>query len=122
VRGLPERLSRRSSQTPVRGRSIPETYKIFPLFDPLLPSRQPATARFWIGVCRRLFGEPGAESQVLRAFAGSNGNSRDPHRSLTEYFRDADTYLDDLLRLVSEGPLFFPGLRLSCLGWPVSGG
>ncbi len=79
---------------------IPEAYLVHPLLDPRLPSRQPALARFWIATYRRLARNPESHHRVLMSFVQPLNGTQPTHQSLEAYFRDADTYLDDLLRLL----------------------
>jgi hypothetical protein len=81
---------------------MPAAHRIYPLLDPLLPSRQPAIARLWIGIYKRLLREPGSRNRVLRSFAGHHADSPESLHSVFDYFRDADAYLDSLLRLLPE--------------------
>lgn len=79
-----------------------ESYRAHPLLDPHLPSRRPALARLWLTAWRQLRGDPNAYSRVLGAFSRPFGSTQPVLQSLSSYFRDADAYLDDLLRLVPD--------------------
>jgi hypothetical protein len=80
--------------------AVPETYRVHPLLDPILPSRQPAQARFWLSTYQRLARDPESYRQVLSSFIRPPGGQQATARTLETYLRDADLYLDDLLRLI----------------------
>jgi hypothetical protein len=79
---------------------VPATYAAHPFLDPALPTRQPAVARLWIATWRNLRRDPDAYRRMVQFYTRPAGLAGDERRSLEGYFRDADLYLDDLLRLV----------------------
>jgi hypothetical protein len=64
-----------------------EVLRAHPLLDPLLPSRQPAVARYWVRVYRRLVHDSAGHSELLR-----------PDGESGIYLDEADRYVDELLR------------------------
>lgn len=92
-----------TSQPLVPAPSGPDLYGVHPFLDPKLPSRRPAIARLWLSAYRRIRKDPGSYASMLHAYAGPAGRDADSLRAIRRCFRDADTYLDDLLRLVPEG-------------------
>ncbi len=73
-----------------------------PLLDPRLPSRDPALARLWIATYRKAIREPETWSRMLAAYARPAGGDAPSEEDVAPFFREADLYLDDLLRLVPE--------------------
>jgi hypothetical protein len=81
---------------------VPTAYRAHPLLDPRLPRRQPAVARLWVATYRNLVRDPAAYRRMVRFYALPAGGSGSERRGLESYSRDADAYLEDLLRLVPE--------------------
>ncbi len=75
-------------------------YRAHPLLDPLLPSRRPADARAWLATYHRLADDPASYYKILTSFLRPLEGTQTAFQSLDAYLHDADTYLDDLLRLV----------------------
>lgn len=82
---------------------MPEAYRAHPLLDPLLPSRQRTTARFWLGVHRSRGSRDGKAARPVLATSGGLRLSPDPGDVPASLFADADKYLDDLLALAPPG-------------------
>ncbi len=85
-----------------RSREIPAAYVVHPLLDPRLPSHAPGIARVWIAVWRKLLQEPDAAMRMVASYSHPAGSASTTPLPLEPLYRDADTYLDDLLRLVPE--------------------
>ncbi|MFH1278404.1 MAG: hypothetical protein ABIK65_08500 [Candidatus Eisenbacteria bacterium] len=92
-----------TAQPLVPAASGPDLYGVHPFLDPKLPSRRPAIARLWLSTYRKILKDPGYYAAMLHAYAQPAGRDADSFQALHRCFRDADTYLDDLLRLVPEG-------------------
>lgn len=71
---------------PLRPSDQREVLRAHPLLDPLLPGRQPAVARYWVGAYRRLVDGSAADSELLGPEGGSGVD-----------LDEADRYLDELL-------------------------
>lgn len=80
----------------------PDPYRIHPFLDPKMPSRRPAIARIWLATYRRILKDPGYYASMLHSYALPAGREADSFQALNRCFRDADAYVDDLLRLVPE--------------------
>ena len=78
----------------------PATYRAHPLLDPRLPSHHPAVARLWLDTWRRVCEDPSAYEALVSAYTHTAGGAPLPDLSFDQYFHDADSYLNDLLRLV----------------------
>ncbi len=75
-------------------------YRVHPLLDPRLASRQPDVARHWLGVWRSLIGDPAALARASGALASPLEGSQSVREPLERYFEDASLYLNGLLALV----------------------
>src|SRR5262245_29463679 len=77
-------------------------YDAHPLLDPRLPSRHPALARLWVDTYHRMMKDPVVFDRVVRGYVMPAGSRTSTAVDLGTYFHDADSYLNDLLRLVPD--------------------
>ncbi len=99
----PDRDSRGKRRRLISLGSLSSTiYSGHPLLDPFLPRREPGLARLWVEAHRRLQRDAGAAETFLSCLSHTEGNAHALFRSLDVYLQDADSYLDDLLRLVPD--------------------
>lgn len=84
--------------------ALPLAYLAHPLLDPRLPSRNRAVLRFWLVAYRRFRRDPEAYERMLRYYTVPAGDDSASvaRPALHRFFRDADSYVDDLLRLLPE--------------------
>lgn len=87
-------------------------YRVHPLLDPRLATRQPDVARHWLGVWRHLLGDRGALARASDSFTSPLGTSNPAPASLGPYFEDAARYVAGLLELVPADL----AARLRCTG------
>ncbi len=85
-----------------REREVPAAYRAHPLLDPRLPRHAPGLTRLWIAVWRKLLQEPEAALKMIASYSRPAGSASAASLPLEPIYRDADRYLDDLLRLVPE--------------------
>ncbi len=85
-----------------RSREFPAAYRAHPLLDPRLPSHAPGIARVWVAVWRKLLQEPDAAARMVSSYSRPAGSASTAPLPLEPIYRDADRYLDDLLRLVPD--------------------
>ncbi len=81
---------------------VSAAYRVHPLLDPKLPSHQPAVAKMWLTAYKRIKRDPSAERYLSRAYSMDPGGPDETLRILEGFCRDADVYLDDLLRLLPD--------------------
>ena len=84
------------------GRSNSTLYEAHPLLDPLLPSHEPGLARLWVETHRRLRRAPRGAAEFLTRLCYPDQAAQVPSEPVEGYLRDADSYLDDVLRLVPD--------------------
>jgi hypothetical protein len=84
------------------GNPTPTIYEGHPLLDPFVPRREPGLARLWAGTRRRLQREGDTTGEFLSCLSHPEKDSQAPCPSLDSHLRDADSYLDDVLRLVPD--------------------
>jgi hypothetical protein len=89
-------------ETAARSLEVPQAYRVHPLLDPRLPSHDRGLARVWVAVWRKLFQEPDAAGRMLASYSRPAGSASPAPLPIEIHYRDADLYLDDLLRLVPD--------------------
>ena len=89
-------------QAAARSPEVPQAYRTHPLLDPRLPSHDPGLARVWLSVWRKLLREPDASGRMVASYARPAGSASQVPLAMAAHYRDADLYLDDLLRLVPD--------------------
>jgi len=90
------------ARTPEREGEIPEAYRVHRFLDPRLPSHDPGLARVWVTVWRKLLQEPDLAERMLASYSRPVGSATSTPLPMEHPYRDADRYLDDLLRLVPD--------------------
>lgn len=85
-----------------RSGEILAAYRVHPFLDPRLPRHDPGLARVWVSVWRKLLQEPEVAERMLASYSRPAGSGSSPPLPMEHHYRDADLYLDDLLRLLPD--------------------